>query len=255
MDATSGLAANSSLVDVIPAIDLRDGRCVRLYRGDYSRETVYSDDPAAMARQWQELGAQRLHVVDLDGARSGRQANAAAVNAIIGAVAIPVELGGGVRSLDAIEDWLAAGADRIFVGTAAVENPELVREASLLYPGRVGAGADARNGRIAVRGWEEQSGPKVEDFVRRMVEAGASFISYTDISRDGTLEGPDIEGIRRLAEIVPEGVELILAGGVGSLEHIVAAASVPRLDAVIVGRALYDGRVDLPKALATVRPH
>lgn len=241
-----------ALVEIIPAIDLRGGRCVRLYQGDYGRETVYGDDSTAMARHWQNLGASRLHVVDLDGARRGDQLNAAAVRAIVEAVDIPVELGGGVRSLANIESWLASGVDRVYLGTAAVEDPEMVREACLLYPGRVGVGADAREGRVAMRGWEADAGPPVDDFVRRMVGAGAAFVSYTDITKDGTLEGPDLEGIAELAAIVPRSVELILAGGVGSLEDVMAAAALPRLDALIVGRALYDGRVDLREALAAL---
>ncbi len=239
-------------MEIIPAIDLRAGRCVRLYQGDYARETVYGDDPVAMALHWQEQGATRLHVVDLDGARGGDQPNADAVHAIVGAVSIPVELGGGVRSFDTIERWLSAGVDRVYLGTAAVEDPELVRQACLLYPGRVGVAADARNGRVAVRGWEEDSGPRVEHFITDMVGAGATFVSYTDISRDGTLEGPDIEGARRLAAMLPGSVELILAGGVGSIDDIAAAAGVGGLDGVIVGRALYDGRVDLRQALEAV---
>jgi phosphoribosylformimino-5-aminoimidazole carboxamide ribotide isomerase len=240
-------------MDVIPAIDLRAGRCVRLYQGDYARETVYGDDPAIMAVRWQDLGAGRLHVVDLDGARSGDQLNADAIRAIVDSVRIPVELGGGIRDLDTIERWLAAGVDRVYLGTAAVENPDLVREACLLYPGRVGVGADARAGRIAMRGWEDGAGPPVREFVKEMVASGADFVSYTDITRDGTLEGADLEGLRALVDLVPEGVELILAGGVGSIDDIVAAATEPRLDAVIVGRALYDGRLDLREALAAAR--
>jgi phosphoribosylformimino-5-aminoimidazole carboxamide ribotide isomerase len=237
-------------VEVIPAIDLRGGRCVRLYQGDYGRETVYGDDPAAMGRRWQDMGAGRLHIVDLDGARGGEPVNAPAVEAILEAVDVPVELGGGIRNLEAIEHWLAAGVDRVYLGTAAVDDPGLVQEACLLYPGRVGVGADARDGRIAVRGWEETRGPEVGEFVRSMVSAGAAFVSYTDISRDGTLLGPDLGGLQRLAALVPDSVELILAGGVGSMEHVRAAARLQRLDALIIGRALYDGSVDLREALA-----
>jgi phosphoribosylformimino-5-aminoimidazole carboxamide ribotide isomerase len=237
-------------VEVIPAIDLRGGRCVRLYQGDYARETVYGEDPAAMGRRWQDIGAGRLHIVDLDGARSGAQANAAAVEAILDAVDVPVELGGGIRSLEAVERWLSAGVDRVYLGTAAVENPDLVQEACLLYPGRVGVGADARDGRVAVRGWEDGRGPEVGEFVRSMVGAGAAFVSYTDISRDGTLLGPDLAGLQRLAALIPDSVELILAGGVGSIEHVRAAARLQRLDSLIIGRALYDGSVDLREALA-----
>ena len=237
--------------EVIPAIDLRGGRCVRLYQGDYDRETVYSADPAEMARHWQSLGAGRLHVVDLDGARSGEQANAAAARAILGAVSIPVQLGGGVRDLETIARWLDAGVDRVFLGTAAATDAALLREACARFPGRVAAGADARGGRIAVRGWEEDTGESVADFARRALAAGVCALSYTNISLDGTFEGPDVAGVRRLIEEVgPTAAQIILAGGVGSLEHVRAAAAVPGLGGVIVGRALYEGRVDLKEAIA-----
>jgi len=237
--------------EVIPAIDLRGGRCVRLYQGDYDRETVYSADPAEMARHWQSLGAGRLHVVDLDGARSGEQANAAAARAILGAVSIPVQLGGGVRDLETVARWLDAGVDRVFLGTAAATDAALLREACARFPGRVAAGADARGGRIAVRGWEEDTGESVADFARRALAAGVCALSYTNISLDGTFEGPDVAGVRRLIEEVgPTAAQIILAGGVGSLEHVRAAAAVPGLGGVIVGRALYEGRVDLKEAIA-----
>ena len=237
--------------EVIPAIDLRGGRCVRLYQGDYDRETVYSADPAEMARHWQSLGAGRLHVVDLDGARSGEQANVAAARAILGAVSIPVQLGGGVRDLETVARWLDAGVDRVFLGTAAATDAALLREACARFPGRVAAGADARGGRIAVRGWEEDTGESVADFARRALAAGVCALSYTNISLDGTFEGPDVAGVRRLIEEVgPTAAQIILAGGVGSLEHVRAAAAVPGLGGVIVGRALYEGRVDLKEAIA-----
>ena len=237
--------------EVIPAIDLRGGRCVRLYQGDYDRETVYSADPAEMARHWQSLGAGRLHVVDLDGARSGEQANVAAARAILGAVSIPVQLGGGVRDLETVARWLDAGVDRVFLGTAAATDAALLREACARFPGRVAAGADARGGRIAVRGWEEDTGESVSDFARRALAAGVCALSYTNISLDGTFEGPDVAGVRRLIEEVgPTAAQIILAGGVGSLEHVRAAAAVPGLGGVIVGRALYEGRVDLKEAIA-----
>jgi phosphoribosylformimino-5-aminoimidazole carboxamide ribotide isomerase len=241
-------------IELIPAIDLRGGRCVRLYQGDYARETAYGDDPAAMARRWQSEGATRLHVVDLDGARSGEQVNADAVRAIVRAVDLPVQLGGGVRDLEMIERWLEAGVDRIFLGTAAVTSPDLVAQACALHPGRVAVGADARDGRIAVRGWEADSGEAVVDFARRIVKAGVCAISYTDISRDGTLDGPDLTGTRALIEALgPIEAQIILAGGVGTLEHVRLAAQVDGLDAVIIGRALYEGTVDLREALALVR--
>jgi phosphoribosylformimino-5-aminoimidazole carboxamide ribotide isomerase len=235
---------------IIPAIDLRGGRCVRLFQGDYDRETVYGDDPVGTARHWQSQGASRIHVVDLDGARTGEQANAEAVRSIAAAVEVPVELGGGVRSLETIERWLAAGVDRVYLGTAAVERPEIVSEACGAFPGRIAAAADVRGGHIATRGWESASSERVEDFIRRCLEAGVVAVSYTDISRDGTSEGADIEGVRRLVKLFQDRqAELIVAGGVGSLGHVLALAAVPGLDGVIVGRALYENRLDLREAL------
>jgi phosphoribosylformimino-5-aminoimidazole carboxamide ribotide isomerase len=239
--------------EVIPAIDLRGGKCVRLFQGDYDRETVYGEDPTAMALHWQELGAKRLHVVDLDGARSGRQANATAVRAIVNAVSIPVQLGGGIRDLDVVSHWLSHDVDRVFLGTVAVTNHDLVRVACRRFAGHIGAGADARDGQIAVRGWEESTGETVVDFARRLLSAGASALSYTNIALDGTLLGPDIEGMTSLlGEIGQTEAQIILSGGVASLEDIVAASKVPGLGGVIVGRALYEGTVDLKAALAAI---
>jgi phosphoribosylformimino-5-aminoimidazole carboxamide ribotide isomerase len=238
--------------ELIPAIDLRGGRCVRLFQGDYAKETAYSDDPAAMARHWVGQGATRLHVVDLDGARSGDQANAAAVESIVRAVDVPVQLGGGVRDIETIERWVDVGVDRVFLGTAAVEHPELVTEAAVQFPGRIAVAADARDGRIAVRGWESTSGEPVVDFVRRACVAGAVAVSYTEIGRDGTLAGVDIDGIRALIEALGEGrgdTEIILAGGVGSLDDVLAASAVRGLDGLITGRAIYEGKLDLFDAL------
>jgi phosphoribosylformimino-5-aminoimidazole carboxamide ribotide isomerase len=239
--------------EVIPAIDLRGGKCVRLFQGDYGRETVYGEDPSAMALHWQQLGAPRLHVVDLDGARSGKQENAAAVRAIVDAVSIPVQLGGGVRDLETIGRWLDAGVDRVFLGTVAVTDPELARTACRRFSGHVAAGADARDGMIAVRGWEESSGETVAGFARRLLDDGACALSYTNIALDGTLLGPDIEGMKRLLqEIGATQAQIILSGGVSSVEDIVGASRVARLGGVIVGRALYEGTVDLAAALAAV---
>ena len=239
--------------EVIPAIDLRGGKCVRLFQGDYDRETVYGEDPTAMALHWQQLGAKRLHVVDLDGARSGKQANAAAVRAIVSAVSIPVQLGGGVRDLDVVSHWLKNGIDRVFLGTVAVTNHDLVRVACRRFAGHIGAAADARDGRIAVRGWEESSSETVSDFARRLLLAGASALSYTNIALDGTLLGPDLDGMTRLMDEFGETTaQIILSGGVASVEDIVAAARVPGLGGIIVGRALYEGKVDLSAALTAV---
>ena len=241
------------MLELIPAIDLRGGRCVRLYQGDYDRETVYGEDPAAMAQHWQSLGATRLHVVDLDGARDGTQRNAAAVRSIVAVASVPVELGGGVRDLDTIARWLDAGVERVFLGTAAVTNPELVGQACARFPGHIAAGADARNGRIAVRGWEVDSVEGVVEFTRRVIEAGVCAVTYTDVARDGTLEGPNLDELATLIESLPaHDAQIILAGGIGSLDDIKHASAVKGLDGVIMGRALYEGRVDLVEALAAV---
>jgi phosphoribosylformimino-5-aminoimidazole carboxamide ribotide isomerase len=240
---------------VIPAIDLRGGRCVRLFQGDYGRETVYGDDAAAMAQRWQSLGAPRLHVVDLDGARRGEQANAAAVREILGAVSVPVELGGGIRDMQTVERWLEAGLDRVYLGTAAVTDPAFAAEACARFAGHVAAGADARDGRIAVRGWEQDAGEDVLAFAQRMLAAGACALTYTNIAADGTMEGPDVEGVSRLLEALGDAATkapIILAGGVGSNEDVLHAADVAGLGGVIVGRALYEGKVDLPAVLAAV---
>ena len=239
---------------VIPAIDLRGGRCVRLFQGDYARETVYSDDPVAIAMRWRDLGAERLHVVDLDGARSGEQVNAEAVRAIVKAIDIPVELGGGVRDIEAVSHWLEAGVERVYLGTAAITEPSLVSDACTRFDGRIAAAADARDGRIVVRGWETDSGQDTIDFARRMVAAGVIAISYTNVSLDGTFEGPDIEGARGLLDALGSiSTQIILAGGVGSVADVQRAAAVPGLAGVIIGRALYEGRVDLAEALAATR--
>jgi phosphoribosylformimino-5-aminoimidazole carboxamide ribotide isomerase len=239
--------------EIIPAIDLRGGKCVRLFQGDYDRETIYGEDPAAMAKHWQGLGATRLHVVDLDGARSGKQANAAAVRSIVNAVSIPVQLGGGVRDLDVVSHWLNHGVERVFLGTVAVYDHDLTRAACKRFKGHVAAGADGRDGMIAVRGWEESTGETVAGFAKRLLGDGACAISYTNIALDGTLLGPDIEGMSQLLEeIGPTQAQIILSGGVASVEDIVASSKVPGLGGVIVGRALYEGTVDLAAALTAV---
>lgn len=239
--------------EVIPAIDLRGGKCVRLFQGDYARETVYSEDPVAMALHWQELGATRLHVVDLDGARTGKQANATAVRAIVNAVSVPVQLGGGVRDLDMVANWRNVGVDRVFLGTVAVTDPDLARAACRRFRGHVAASADARDGRIAVRGWEESSAETLVDFAKRLLADGACAISYTNIAHDGTLAGPDIEGATTLLEAIgATEAPILLSGGIASVDDIVAASRVPGLGGVIVGRALYEGTVDLSRALSAI---
>jgi phosphoribosylformimino-5-aminoimidazole carboxamide ribotide isomerase len=237
-----------------PAIDLKDGACVRLRRGEMDKATVYSTDPAAQALTWQEAGCRWLHVVDLNGAFTGRPVNAAAVRSILDAVSIPVQLGGGIRDLAGIEGWLAAGVRRVILGSAAAKNPTLVAQACRAWPGRIAIGIDARDGMVATEGWSESSTMRALDLALRFEHAGAAAIICTDISRDGMLCGLNIEQTLDLASRISTPV--IASGGMHSLDDLAAlqrAAQAARsgvIDGVIVGRALYDGRVDLGKALA-----
>ena len=235
---------------VYPAIDLRGGRCVRLLRGAFDRETVYGDDPVAVARGFAAAGARWLHVVDLDGARAGRPVQTDLVAAICAAVDIPVQVGGGLRDAAAIEAVFAAGARRAVVGTVAVQDPDLARALCHAHPGRVVLGLDARDGRLRVAGWTEDSALTPTALAARAAELGAVAIIYTDVGRDGTEEGPDIEGTRMVARAA--GVPVIASGGVGSLEHVraVARLAADGVAGVIVGRAIYTGRVGLAAALA-----
>jgi len=237
-------------MEVIPAIDLRAGRCVRLIQGDYDREIVFSDDPVAIARRWADDGARRLHVVDLDGAREGRPVNAETVQRIIEAVALPVEVGGGVRDLDAIEGWLTAGADRVVLGTAATRDPDLAAEACRRHGERIVVSIDARDGIVAAEGWRETTGERAEGLLRRLVDAGIGRFVYTDIARDGMLTSPNFEAIEALAGV--SDAAIIAAGGVAEVAHLVRLAELD-IEGAIVGRALYDGGVDLKEALAAVR--
>ncbi len=237
-----------------PAIDLKDGACVRLRRGEMADATVYSDDPGAQARAWQDAGCRWLHVVDLNGAFAGRPVNAAAVRAILASVTIPVQLGGGIRDLAGIGTWLDAGVRRVILGSAAAKNPPLVKQACAAHPGRIAVGIDARDGFVATEGWAETSSMKALDLALRFEDAGAAAIIYTDISRDGMLSGLNLEQTIDLASQISTPV--IASGGVGSLADLAALQRAARLDGpgvidgVIVGRALYDGRVDLREALA-----
>lgn len=235
---------------MIPAIDLLGGRCVRLAQGRYDEATVYGDDPAAVAAGFAAAGAARLHVVDLDGARDGRPGNAGAVRAIVAAAgAVPVQLGGGLRSLRAVEEALALGASRVVLGTAALRDPELVREAARRFPGRIVVGIDARNGRVAVEGWLETSETKAAELAPRFEEAGVAALVHTDIARDGMLTGPNLEATAELARAVS--VPVIASGGIASEDDVAAAASWEggAIAGCIVGRALYTGEVDLARAI------
>ncbi len=231
-----------------PAIDLKDGNCVRLYKGDMDAATVYGDDPAAQARTFQDAGCSWLHVVDLNGAFEGKPVNADAVEGILAATSMKVQLGGGIRDLATIEAWLTRGVERVVLGTAAVKNPELVKNACKNFPGHVAVGIDARGGMVAVEGWAEVSDLAAADLAIKFADAGVTAIIYTDIDRDGAMEGPNIEATLALAGAVP--IPVIASGGVSSMEDLAAlkARGSGILDGVISGRALYDGRIDAARA-------
>jgi phosphoribosylformimino-5-aminoimidazole carboxamide ribotide isomerase len=234
-----------------PAIDLKDGRCVRLRRGDMDQATVYSDDPAAQALVWRNAGFAWLHIVDLNGAFAGRPVNADAVRSILAAVDLPVQLGGGIRDMACIESWLDAGVRRVILGSAAAKHPALVIEACQLYPGRIAVGIDARDGYVATEGWAESSTMRASELAARFENAGVAAIIYTDIGRDGMLSGLNLDQTLDLASRLTTPV--IASGGVGSLDDLAAlrrAATGTRIEGVIVGRALYDGRVNPGEALA-----
>jgi phosphoribosylformimino-5-aminoimidazole carboxamide ribotide isomerase len=236
-------------VILFPAIDLKDGLCVRLEQGDMARATIFNRDPAEQALAFERAGFPFLHIVDLDGAFAGKPMNAAAVERILEAVSIPVQLGGGIRDMATIEGWLGKGVNRVIVGTAAVRNPDLVRQAAALAPARVAVGLDARDGKVAVQGWAEGSELTALDVARRFEDAGVAAIVYTDIARDGMLRGLNLDSTIALAEAVS--IPVIASGGFASLDDVRALLE-PRargLEGAIVGRALYDGRLDVAEAL------
>lgn len=235
---------------VIPAVDLKDGQCVRLFQGDYRQVTVYEADPAAAALRWQRAGARLLHVVDLDGAAAGAPQNLAAIRAIVRAVTIPIELGGGVRDVATLGEMLSLGVSRVVLGTAAVEDPALVREACRKWGVRVVVGIDARDGMVATRGWLATTAVAALDLAAQMVELGVKRLAYTDITRDGTLTQPNYVEVAKLARSV--GVPVIASGGVASLDHLRRLAALG-VEGAIVGRALYTGDVDLAAAVAAVQ--
>ena len=234
-----------------PAIDLKDGLCVRLRRGAMDDATIYSSDPSGQARVWQDAGCSWLHVVDLNGAFTGRPVNAAAVSSILSAVTIPVQLGGGIRDMKGIETWLAAGVRRVILGSAAVKDPGLVREACRAFPGRIAVGIDARDGKVATEGWAETSSLDARDVALSFEDAGVAAIIYTDIGRDGMLAGLNLEQTVALAATLATPV--IASGGVAGPQDLIdlrRAAEGTRIEGVIVGRALYDGRLDPVEATA-----
>ena len=238
---------------LFPAIDLKDDRAVRLQQGDMARATVFNDDPAAQAKIFVEQGFEYLHIVDLDGAFAGKPVNAAAVERILGAVKIPLQLGGGIRDQATIEAWLGKGIKRVIIGTAAVRNPALVKEAARAYPGRIAVGLDARDGKVAVEGWAETSTLSALDIAQRFEDAGVAAIIYTDVARDGMLKGLNLDATIALAEKIS--IPVIASGGLASIADVRALleARARKLEGAIAGRALYDGRLDAAQAIALLK--
>ena len=239
-------------MEVIPAIDLLEGKCVRLYQGDYARSEIFNENPPEVAKNWLEQGATRLHVVDLDGAKQGKTSNLAAIEAIVKAVSIPIQVGGGLRDRTAVTQLLDIGVQRAILGTVAVEQPDLVSELASSFPGQIVVGIDARNGKVATRGWLETSEITATDLAQDMEKRGAAAIIYTDIHRDGTLSGPNMEALRELASTIS--IPIIASGGVSSLTDLLSLSALEPLGVTgaIVGRAIYTGDVSLSEAIKAV---
>lgn len=235
-----------------PAIDLKDGNAVRLVRGDMEQSTVFNTDPAAQAMEFVDAGCEWLHLVDLNGAFEGEPVNAAPVEAILSRTKVPAQLGGGIRDMATIERWLEKGLARVILGTVAVENPSLVREAALAFPDQVAVGIDARNGMVATKGWAEETNVQITDLAQSYEDAGVAAIIYTDINRDGAMQGPNIEATAALAHAVS--IPVIASGGVSSLQDLLDLRDCgAKLNGAISGRALYDGAIDLKSALSALR--
>ena len=234
---------------IFPAIDLKDGKCVRLLQGEMDKATIFSLDPSAQAVQFQEQGFSWIHIVDLNGAFEGKPVNADAVQGILNSVSIPIQVGGGIRDMATIERWLEAGVRRVILGTVALRNPELVKEACRNFPGKIVVGIDARDGKVAVEGWAESSETTVEELSKQFENAGVSAIIYTDINRDGLLKGPDLEGTKALAESIH--MPVIASGGMSCTQDVHKLKSIESTGVVgvIIGRALYDGRITPEEAL------
>lgn len=234
---------------VIPAIDLRDGRCVRLVQGDKNAETVYSDEPVEMALRWEAMGAQRLHVVDLDGAFKGVPQNLEIISEIVQAIKIPIQVGGGIRSFEAVQKILQLGVERVILGTAAILNPDLVARCAKEYGERIIVGIDGKNGQVAIEGWESTVEMTVEEFAQIVAQLGVGEVVFTDTRRDGTLRGPNLEATKQLA--ITSGLKVIVSGGVSSLEDLVALKELRQygVHGVIMGKALYSGAISLSEAL------
>ncbi|WP_308916743.1 1-(5-phosphoribosyl)-5-[(5-phosphoribosylamino)methylideneamino]imidazole-4-carboxamide isomerase [Jannaschia sp. LMIT008] len=234
-----------------PAIDLKDGQAVRLLRGEMEAATVFNDDPGAQAAAFADAGAEWIHLVDLNGAFAGRPVNAAAVRSILAAVAVPLQLGGGIRSMDTVDAWIDAGIARVILGTAAVEDPGFVRDAARAHPGRVAVGIDARGGKVATKGWAETTDVDATDLARRFEDAGVVAIVYTDIDRDGAMGGVNVDATAALGRAVS--IPVIASGGIASLDDLRALRATGAVAGAISGRALYDGAIDLGEALTTLR--
>ncbi|MCE3255596.1 MAG: hisA [Rickettsiaceae bacterium] len=230
---------------IYPAIDLKDGKCVRLYKGDMAQVTIFNDSPASQAKYFQDQGFKFLHIVDLDGAIIGSSANEKSVKEILQAITIPAQLGGGIRNLEAIEKWLVLGISRVILGTVALQNSYLVKEAAKKFPGKIAVGIDAKNGMVATHGWLEDSSTSVIDLAKKFEDAGVAAIIYTDINRDGTGQGADFEGTKKLAESTS--IPVIASGGIGSIDDVIKIKEL-NINGVIVGRALYDKKI-LPEQL------
>jgi len=235
-----------------PAIDLKDGNCVRLYKGEMDQATVFSDNPAAQAAAFVDAGCEWLHLVDLNGAFAGVPVNAAPVEEILKTVNVPAQLGGGIRDLATIENWLSKGLSRVILGTVAVENPDLVREAALKFPGHVAVGIDARNGMVATRGWAEETDVEITELAKQFEDVGVAAIIYTDINRDGAMQGPNVQATADLANAVS--IPVIASGGVSSMDDLRALKTCGApLNGAISGRALYDGEIDVAQAAALLK--
>lgn len=236
-------------MEVIPAIDLKDGHCVRLFQGDFGKETVYSTDPVAVAKRWEQAGASRIHVVDLDGAAKGIPVNSKAIERIVRKVKIPIQIGGGIRNLDTLSKYLALGVQRVVLGTAVVEFNEFVRDACNLHRESVVIGLDARDGRIATSGWQHTTNLNVIELVEKVESLGACRLIYTDISRDGTMQGPNIEAVRNVVNRAQ--IPVISSGGISTLTDLLSLRALG-VEGAIVGRALYTGDIDLQQAIVTI---
>jgi len=252
-DASRHFEGKDTLMILYPAIDLKDGQAVRLLKGDMDKATIFNDDPASQALEFVEAGCEWLHLVDLNGAFAGTPVNAAPVEAILAQCGVPAQLGGGIRDMETIETWLTKGLARVILGTVAVENPALVREAARAFPGQVAVGIDARNGFVATKGWAEETDVEATDLARSFEDAGVAAIIYTDINRDGAMQGPNVGATAALARAVS--IPVIASGGVSSLEDLIALRDCgAALNGAISGRALYDGALDLRAALAALTP-